>query len=87
MIVPNAAANQRKDEQKGGYDGADLYGSNCAVVVHRLFKMLSPRAALLTRRWESGHPVYSRRGGGVNGYSIRVNSWLRRLLQCAFHQI
>jgi hypothetical protein len=34
MIMPNAAANQRENEQKPGDYGAELYGSNCAVLVH-----------------------------------------------------
>ena len=47
MIMPNAAANQRKNKQKRGQYCAELYGSNCAVLVHCLIKMPSRRAAFL----------------------------------------
>ena len=47
VIVPNTAADQRKNKQKRGYYGTELYGSNCAFLVHCLIKMPSRRAAFL----------------------------------------
>jgi hypothetical protein len=34
VIMPNGAADQRKHKQKRGQYGAELYGSNCAALLH-----------------------------------------------------
>jgi len=42
MIVPNTAADQRKNKQKRGQNCAELYGSNCAVLLHSQLTMPFP---------------------------------------------
>ena len=90
MIMPNTAADQRKYEQKCGQYGAEPNRSNCALLLHSSIMMPSPRAALLTGA--QGKRTFSvlqtrprRKRLQHNGYNIRVNNPLRRLLQRAFH--